>query len=360
MSHLPRPRKKTKAVPIGSLLLGGGNPVAVQSMTKTPTDDVRATVNQIKKLQEAGCELVRVAVPDEKAAASLRDIKENIDIPLVADIHYDHRLALAAIKQGVDKLRLNPGNIGSREKVLEVVKAAKETPTAIRVGVNSGSLETALVDRFGVTPRAMVRSALSHVRLLEGAGFEQIVISLKSSSVADTIEAYQMISKKCDYPLHLGITEAGMWRQGTVKSALGIGYLLLHGIGDTIRVSLTGDPVREVKVAFDILRAAGVRRRGVELISCPTCGRCQVDLSSVAAEVDAALSDITESLTVAVMGCIVNGPGEAKEADVGVAAGRGRGAIFREGEIVNRVDEDEIVSALLEEVESFLSEHKLD
>lgn len=342
---------------VRDVAIGGGAPVTVQSMTKTDTRDVEATVRQIRRLEAAGCEIIRVAVPDEEAAEALKAIKRSISIPLAADIHFDHRLAIKAIENGADKLRINPGNIGGREKVREVVRAAMERGVPIRIGVNSGSLERDLLRKHGgPTPEAMVESAMRHVRMLEEMGFRDIVISLKSSDVMDTIEAYRMIAGMCDYPLHLGVTESGPTLSGAIKSAIGIGALLAEGIGDTIRVSLTADPVEEVRVGYQILGALGLRRRGVNLISCPTCGRCRVNLISIVRQVEERLKGIDAPITVAVMGCEVNGPGEAREADVGLACGRGRGVIFRKGVPVERVDENRFVEVLVEHVMEIAAE----
>lgn len=347
------PRRPTRQVFIGSVAVGGGSPIAVQSMTKTETADVSSTVAQIQLLERAGCEIIRVAVPDRRAAGKLGEIKKNIHIPLVADIHFDYRLALEAIDQGVDGLRLNPGNIGSRERIARVVKAAKEKKVPIRIGVNAGSLEKDLLRKYGSpSPDALVESAQRHVRLLEDEGFDLIKISLKASDPLSTISAYQKMSQLTDYPLHIGITEAGLPFAGGIKSALGLGILLYQGIGDTIRVSLTADPVLEVKAAYHILRALNLRRRGVEIISCPLCGRSKMDLTPIVQEVEARLSDWPDSIRVAIMGCEVNGPGEAREADVGIAVGKGVGLLFRKGEVIRKVKSAEVVEALLQEAES--------
>jgi (E)-4-hydroxy-3-methylbut-2-enyl-diphosphate synthase len=322
-------------------------------MTKTETGDVPSTVDQIHRLQEAGCEIVRVAVPDRRTAAKLGEIKKRISIPLVADIHFDYRLALEAIAQGVDGLRLNPGNIGSRERVAQVAKAARERKIPIRIGVNSGSLEKDLLGKYGhPSPEALVESALRHVRLLEEEDFHLIKLSLKASDPLATIAAYQKISQLVDYPLHIGLTEAGPLFAGSIKSALGLGILLYLGIGDTIRVSMTADPVLEVKAAYHILRALGLRRRGVEIISCPTCGRSEMDMTPIVQEVEKHLADWPEPLQVAIMGCPVNGPGEAREADVGLAAGKGVALLFRKGQVIRKVASSEMVAALLQEAEA--------
>jgi (E)-4-hydroxy-3-methylbut-2-enyl-diphosphate synthase len=350
-------RKRTKAIQIGGVKVGGGAPVVVQSMTNTDTRDVKATIKQVNKLAEAGCEVVRVAVLNKDAAEALGNIKAGIGIPLVADIHFDHRLALTAIDKGVDGLRINPGNIGEKRKVAELVKAARERRVPIRIGVNSGSLEKKLLEKYGKpTPEALVESALGHVRILEDLDFTDIKVSIKASDVPTTVDAYRLMSKAARYPLHIGVTEAGTLFSGTVKSAVGLGILLAEGIGDTIRVSLTADPVEEVRVAWEMLKALKLRQRGVNIISCPTCGRTQIDVIGLALEVERRLSHIRKPLDVAVMGCIVNGPGEATLADVGVAGGKGRGLLFRHGEIVKRLKEHELADALVSEVESVAAE----
>lgn len=346
-------RKLTKKVLLGNLPVGGGSPVTVQSMTNTDTRDIDATVGQIHRLQQAGCEIVRVAVPDQAAAKALAEIKQQIAIPLVADIHFDYRLALSAVEAGVDKLRINPGNIGSRERIEAVVKAASERKIPIRIGVNSGSLEKELLQKYGwPTAEAMVESALRHVSLLEKLGFEEIVISLKSSDVPVTIRAYELISEKVNYPLHVGITETGTLKAGAIRSAVGIGTVLAQGIGDTIRVSLTSDPIEEVEVGFEILKCLGLRQRGPTVISCPTCGRAQIDVIRLTEEVERRVRNIEEPLKIAVMGCVVNGPGEAREADFGIAGGKGEGLIFRQGKVIKKVKENQLVDALLKEIES--------
>lgn len=353
--------RRTRQINIGGVPVGGGAPVAVQSMTNTDTRDAASTLAQIRRLASAGCELVRVAVPDAEAAASLKDICQGSPIPVVADIHFDHRLALAALDSEVSALRINPGNIGSEDAVDKVVKAAASRKAPIRIGVNSGSVEKELLARFGgPTPEAMVESALRHVKLLEDRDFYDIKISLKSSSVTDTIAAYRLVAARSDYPLHIGITEAGTLLKGAVKSAVGLGILLADGIGDTMRVSLTHDPVREIEVAYDILRALGLRTRGPELISCPTCGRTEIDLIGLAEDVQARISGIPENFTVAVMGCVVNGPGEAREADIGIAGGRGKGILFRKGEKLRSVTggKEVLLDALMQEIEKFLAEKK--
>jgi len=338
--------------------VGGDAPISVQSMTNTKTSDVDATVAQIERLARAGCEIVRVAVPDEAAVSSLALIKDRIEIPLVADIHFRHDFALAAIEVGVDGIRINPGNIGSKDKVAMVVSAAKERGMPIRIGVNSGSVEADILRRFGhPTPEAMVESALGHVRILEELDFHDIKISVKASSVGDTISAYRLLSEKVDYPLHLGVTEAGSLLSGAIKSAMGIGTLLAEGIGDTIRVSLTADVVHEVRAAYEILSNLGLRERPFpEVISCPTCGRTRIDLEDLVTRVERRLEGVKGTLKIAVMGCVVNGPGEAREADVGVAGGDGKGVIFRRGEIVKTCAEEDIEDELMREVESLLKE----
>lgn len=345
-------RKITRSVKVGNLLIGDGNNVVIQSMCNTDTRNVKETVAQIKRLEEAGCEMVRVAVPDMEAAKAIGEIKKEISIPLVADIHFDYRLALEAMEQGIDKVRINPGNIGSEEKIRAVVEKAKEKHIPIRIGVNSGSLEKDLLEKYGhVTPEALVESALKHVRILERYDFHDIVISIKASSVPFSIAAYSLLSQKVDYPLHVGITEAGTVWGGTVKSAVGIGSILAMGIGDTIRVSLTGDPVEEIKAAKEILKSLELRKFGVEFVSCPTCGRTQIDLVSIASQVEEKCRKINKNIKVAVMGCVVNGPGEAREADIGIAGGKGEGLIFKKGEIIKKVPENQLIDALMAEIE---------
>jgi (E)-4-hydroxy-3-methylbut-2-enyl-diphosphate synthase len=344
-------RKRTKKMWVGKEPVGGGAPVSVQSMTNTDTCDVSATVRQIRKLEKAGCEIIRTAVPDMKAARVLPEIKKRIKIPLVADIHFDYRLALRAIDAGADKLRINPGNIGAKWKVKEVTKAAKERKIPIRVGVNAGSLPRDLLKKHKkATPPALVEAALRQVRMLESLHFNDIVISLKAFDVPTTVDAYRLISKKTRYPLHLGITEAGLPQAGSVRSALGIGILLASGIGDTIRVSLTGDPVEEVRVGYEILKSLNLRERGPTIISCPTCGRCELDIISLTKKVERKTKDIQAPIKIAVMGCVVNGPGEARDADVGIAGGKGYGLLFRKGKIVGKVKEKNLVDVLLDQV----------
>lgn len=348
-------RRESRAVRAGRLVIGGGSPVSVQGMAKTDTRDAAATAAQALEMAAAGCELVRLAVPDAAAARTLGEIRRRLraagcEVPLAADIHFDHRLALVALDQGVDKLRLNPGNIGGPARVREVVAAARERRVPIRIGVNAGSLEKDLLERYGRTPEAMVESALRHVALLEEAGYEEIVISLKSSDVMTTVDAYRLLAGRVDYPLHLGVTEAGPALAGTVKSSVGIGHLLALGIGDTLRVSITGDPVQEVRVGLEILHALGLRRSALEIVSCPTCGRVEIDLQRVVREVQERLAGLEKPVKVAIMGCAVNGPGEAREADVGLAGGRGVGMIYLRGKMVRKVAEAEMVEALIEEI----------
>ena len=344
-------RRKTRSIFVGDVPVGNGAPISVQSMTSTDTRNRAATVRQIRRLEQVGCEIIRIGVPDLEAAHSLGLIKGRIKLPLVADIHFDHRLALEAIRQGVDGLRLNPGNIGSSAKVREVTKAASDRGIPIRIGVNSGSLEKRLLQKYsGASPIAMVESALSHVALLEKAGFHQIKISLKASDVMRTVDAYRILAQRVDYPLHVGITEAGTLLPGAVKSTLGIGLLLAEGIGDTIRVSLTARPEEEIRAALTILRSLGLRHRGVDLVSCPTCSRTEIDLIGLAHRVEKALARVQTPLKVAVMGCVVNGPGEAREADIGIAGGKGRGIIFKRGKSIGTYDEKDLLPALLAEI----------
>ena len=344
-------RKATRQITIGSVAVGGGAPISVQSMCSTDTRDVAATTAQIAALTEVGCELVRCAVLDREAAEAMARIKAESRIPVIADIHFDFRLALTVLAGGIDGLRLNPGNIGERWKVAEVVSAARERQVPIRIGVNAGSLEKELLAKYGhPTSEAMVESALGHIRILEDLGYDRIKISLKASDVMKTVAAYRLLSQKVDYPLHIGITEAGTIFSGTIKSSVGLGILLADGIGDTMRVSLTGDPVDEVRVGFEILKSLGLRQHGINFVSCPTCGRCQINLIDVANEVEERLKGVEAALTVAVMGCVVNGPGEAREADFGIAGGKGEGLLFRHGEIVRKVSEAEMADALVAEV----------
>lgn len=345
-------RRKTNKVRVGNVYIGGDAPVTVQSMANTKTSDTGATIAQIKKLQEAGCDIVRVAVPDMQSALAIEQIKNEISIPLVADIHFDYRLAITAMEKGADKVRINPGNIGSEDRVKSVVSCAKERGIPIRIGVNSGSLEKDLLEKYrGVTPEALVESALKHVAILERLNFNDIVISLKATNVPLTIAAYKLMSEKVPYPLHVGVTEAGTVYNGTIKSAVGIGALLACGIGDTIRVSLTGDPVDEIKAGKAILKSLGLYSRGAELISCPTCGRTKISLIAIAEKVEKALENVDKPLKVAIMGCAVNGPGEAREADIGIAGGDGCALLFKRGEIIRKIPEDRIVEELLSEIE---------
>ncbi len=346
-------RKKTRAIQIGDLTVGDYNKIAIQSMTNTDTRNVSATVNQILQLEEAGCEIVRVAVPDLEAATAIYDIKKQIHIPLVADIHFDHRLAMKSIEMGINKLRINPGNIGSEEKIAELIKMAKQYKIPIRIGVNSGSLEKEFLEKYaGVTAEGLVDSALKHIHILEKYDFNDIVISIKSSNVPLTIEAYSLLADKTDYPLHVGITEAGTINMGMIKSSVGIGSILSRGIGDTIRVSLTGDPVEEVKCAKNILKSLGLLKEGIEFISCPTCGRTEIDLIGIANIIEEKCKSIHKEIKVAVMGCPVNGPGEAKDADIGIAGGRGVGIIFKKGKLLKKVAENDLVEALLKEIDN--------
>lgn len=337
----------SRVVKVGNLLIGGGNPIVIQSMTNTTTSDVEATVNQIKKLEAAGCQMVRMTINNEEAAKAIGEIKKRVDVPLCADIHFDYKLALLAIENGIDKLRINPGNIGSDENIKAVVEKAKEKNIPIRIGVNSGSIEKHILEKYGKpTADGMVESAMYHINLLEKNGFNDIVVSLKASNIKMMVEAYRKISKLVDYPLHLGVTEAGTAFQGTVKSAIGIGALLVDGIGDTIRVSLTEDPVEEIKVAKEILKVLGLIEAGVEIVSCPTCGRTDIDLIGLAKKVEKEFENENRKIKIAVMGCVVNGPGEAREADYGVAGGKGVGVLFKKGQIVKKVDESEILIEL--------------
>ncbi len=343
----------SRVVRVGRVAVGGGNPIVVQSMTNTDTRNVDATVEQISRLEQAGCEIVRVAVPDEEAAAAIKRIKKSITIPLIADIHFDYKLALKSIDAGADGLRINPGNIGDKHKVAAIVTACRDRQVPIRIGVNSGSLDKRMLERFGsICKEAMVESALQNIRILEDMDFRDIKVSLKSSSVLLSLDAYRLMAEKVDYPLHVGITEAGTKDRALIKSSLGIGMLLYEGIGDTIRFSLTADPVEEVWAAYELLRVLEIRQRGMELISCPTCGRCEIDLIKLAEDVDQKIRSWPEPLKVAVMGCVVNGPGEAREADIGIAGGRGFGLLFRKGEIIKKVPAAEMRDVLLKEIES--------
>jgi (E)-4-hydroxy-3-methylbut-2-enyl-diphosphate synthase len=345
-------RKEKKIVNIGGCLIGGRNDIAVQSMTNTDTRDVESTVGQIRELEDAGCEIVRVAVPDMQAAEAIQEIKRQIHIPLVADIHFDYRLAIKCIDEGVDKVRINPGNIGDQERVRQVVEKAKERHIPIRIGVNGGSLERELLQKYGSpTADALVESAFSHVKILEDLDFGDIVVSIKISNVPVMLEAYRKFHAKSDIPLHIGVTEAGTLKSGIIKSSVGLGALLCEGIGDTMRVSLTADPVEEIYAAKEILKVLGIRQNSVELISCPTCGRTQIDLINIATEIEKRISSINKPLKVAVMGCAVNGPGEARDADIGIAGGDGVGLIFKKGEIMRKVPEDKIIDELILEID---------
>jgi len=348
------PRRKTRQISIGSVKVGGDAPLSVQSMTKTDTRDIRRTVNQIRRLEGAGCDIVRVAVVDEEAAHAITEIKKKIHIPLIADIHFNDRLALKAMDSGADGIRINPGNIGGRDRLKRIVCKAKTRSIPIRIGVNAGSLEKDLFKQFGgATPEAMALSGLRTIEFMEDLGFHLIKVSLKASDVLRTVEAYRHFSEKSDYPLHLGITEAGIGSGAIVKSSIGIGLLLNEGIGDTLRVSLTGDPVEEVRVGYDILRALKIRERGVEIISCPTCGRCAINLTRLVKEVEKAVQNKTTPLTVAIMGCVVNGPGEAREADIGIAGGKRAGVLFKKGKVIRKVREKDFAKVLLNEIYEF-------
>lgn len=347
-------RKTTKQINVGSVKIGGNSPVVVQSMTCTDTRDVASTVEQIKQLEDAGCEVVRVAVPDSEAASAIVEIKKCINIPLIADIHFNYALAIEAIQNGVDCIRINPGNM-SKDKIQKIISAAKERDTAIRIGINAGSLEKDIFAKHGgPTPSALVESALRSIEFFEDRGFRSMKVSLKSSDVSTMIEAYRSFSDKSDYPLHVGVTEAGSLVNAAIKSSIGIGTLLYGGIGDTIRVSITGDPVSEIGVAYGILRALNIRKVGPDIISCPTCGRCEIDLFKLSEEVEKRLAGMKDYLKIAIMGCVVNGPGEAAEADIGIAGGRRQGLLFKRGEVVKKVREDELVDVLLDEVNNMI------
>ncbi len=345
-------RENTKVIKIGNRQIGGENPILIQSMTNTKTEDVRKTVEQIKRLEEAGCDIIRCAVPTEQAAYALREIKKDISIPLVADIHFDYRLAILAMENGADKIRINPGNIGSEEKIKAVVEVAKERNIPIRVGVNSGSLEKSLIEKYGgVTAAGIVESALDKVKIIENMGYDNLVISIKSSDVRMCIEAHQLLVKETDYPLHVGITESGTVYSGNIKSCVGLGAILSQGIGNTIRVSLTGDPVEEIKTAKLVLKTLGLRKGGIEVVSCPTCGRTRIDLIELANRVEEMVTNYDLDIKVAVMGCAVNGPGEAREADIGIAGGVKEGLLIKKGEIVKKVPESELLATLKYELD---------
>ncbi len=352
-------REQTKVVQIGGRKIGGGNPIAIQSMTNTKTEDIDATVKQILDLEKAGCDIIRCAVPTMEAAKALARIKQQIHIPLVADIHFDYRLAIAAMENGADKIRINPGNIGSKERVQAVVDTAKERNIPIRVGVNSGSLEKEIVEKYGqVTAEGLVESALDKVAMIEEMGYDNLVISIKSSDVLMCIKAHELIAKQTNYPLHVGVTESGSLIAGNIKSAIGLGNILYQGIGDTIRVSLTGDPVEEIRSAKLILKSLGLRKGGVTVVSCPTCGRTQIDLIGLAGKVEKMVSDLDLDIKVAVMGCVVNGPGEAKEADLGIAGGKGEGLLIKKGEVIAKVPEDQLLDALKTELDKIAKKGK--
>ena len=347
-------REHTRVIQIGDRVIGGGNPILIQSMTNTRTEDVKATVEQIHKLEKAGCEIIRCTVPTMEAAQAIREIKKQISIPLVADIHFDYKMAIAAIENGADKIRINPGNIGGKDKVAAVVGAAKERNIPIRVGVNSGSLEKELVEKYhGVTAQGIVESALDKVHMIEELGYENLVISIKSSDVMMCVKAHEVLAQKTDYPLHVGITESGTIISGNIKSSIGLALILNQGIGDTIRVSLTGDPVEEIKSARIILRTLGLRKGGIEVVSCPTCGRTKIDLIGLANQVENMVAKFPLDIKVAVMGCAVNGPGEAKEADIGIAGGIGEGLLIKKGEIIRKIPEDQLLTELRRELENW-------
>lgn len=347
-------RDKTKVVKIGNKLIGGGNPVLIQSMTNTPTQDAAATIEQIHQLENAGCDIIRCTVPDIEAAKALKEIKNNINIPLVADIHFDYRMAIAAIENGADKIRINPGNIGGQDRIKAVVSAAKERNIPIRVGVNSGSLEKDIIEKYhGVTAEGIVESALDKAAIIENLGYDNLVISIKSSDVMMCVKAHELIAKKTAHPLHVGITESGTAFSGSIKSAIGLGLILNQGIGDTIRVSLTADPVEEIKAAKIILRTLGLRKGGIEVVSCPTCGRTRIDLISLASKVEKMVAGYDLDIKLAVMGCVVNGPGEAKGADLGIAGGDGCGVLIKHGEVVRKVDECDLLDALKDELDNW-------
>lgn len=353
---LVQKRRPTRQIRIGNVGIGSKAPVSVQSMTNTKTQDAAATVNQILSLEKAGCEIIRVAVPDMEAALAIEKIKQNITIPVIADIHFDFRLALASAKAGASALRINPGNIGEKKKIQAVVDCATDHGIPIRIGVNAGSLERDIEQRLGTTAEAMVESALRNIKILEDLHFHDIKVSLKASDVSRTVTAYRMLAPQTDVPFHIGVTEAGGLYAGITKSAIGIGMLLAEGLGDTLRVSLTRDPVEEIKTGYEILRALGIRNRGPELISCPTCGRCNIDLFNIAQKVEKALLESTSQIKVAIMGCVVNGPGEAKEADIGIAGGDGKGILFKKGKVIRKIDQDKLVDQLLSEIDNMIKD----
>jgi (E)-4-hydroxy-3-methylbut-2-enyl-diphosphate synthase len=359
MQNFVKKRNRTRQIQVGTVTVGGNAPISVQSMTNTHTHDVSATIFQIKRLESAGCEIVRVAVPDEKAAKAISQIKKEILIPLIADIHFDYRLAIDSLNAGADGLRINPGNIGSVHNIRAIVDCAKDKNVSIRIGVNSGSLEKDLLKKYGkVTAEAMVESALRHIDLITSLGFDRIKLSIKASDVARTVDAYRLLSSSTDFPLHVGVTEAGSLYSGIVKSSLGIGTLLADGIGDTFRVSLTRDPAEEVRVAYEILKALGIRRRGPEIISCPTCGRCNIDLFSIVEKVEESLVSSLLPIKIAIMGCIVNGPGEAREAEIGIAGGDGVGILFKQGKVIKKFPQEKLVDVLLKEVDILEKERR--
>jgi (E)-4-hydroxy-3-methylbut-2-enyl-diphosphate synthase len=349
---LVQKRRKTRHINVGNVKIGSDSPICVQSMTNTMTHDVQATVKQILALEKSGCEIIRVAVPDMKSALAIKHIKQKITIPIIADIHFDYRLAIASTKAGADALRINPGNIGGKKKIKAVVDCAKKHKISIRIGVNAGSLEKNIEQRLGTTAEAMVESALSNIKILEDLDFHDIKVSLKASDVSRTVKAYRLLAPKTNIPFHVGVTEAGGLYAGITKSAIGIGILLAEGIGDTIRVSLTRDPVEEIRTAYEILRALGIRNRGPELISCPTCGRCKINLFKIAQDTEKALLEYSDEIKVAIMGCVVNGPGEAKEADIGIAGGDGKGILFKKGKVICKIDQDQLVDTLLDEIDN--------
>ncbi|MGI6778296.1 MAG: flavodoxin-dependent (E)-4-hydroxy-3-methylbut-2-enyl-diphosphate synthase [Acetivibrionales bacterium] len=347
-------RRKTRKVRVGDIYIGGNSPVTVQSMTNTDTRNVDSTIEQIRRLEEAGCQIVRLAVPDNEAAQALKRIKNSVNIPLVADIHFDYRLALASMENGADKIRINPGNIGTKDRIKAVVDMAKERGIPIRIGVNSGSVEKRIIQKYnGVTPEGMVESALENAALLKEFNFEDIVISIKASSVPMTIAAYRLISSVSEYPLHIGVTEAGTVYRGIIKSSIGLGCLLAEGIGDTLRVSLTGDPAEEVRAGHEILRALSLEKEGIDMVSCPTCGRCQIDLIAIANQIEQRLKPVKKNIKIAIMGCAVNGPGEAKDADIGIAGGKGEALLFKKGKIIRKIPQDKILEEFMREIENF-------